>query len=186
METLDGEELYDGAVRRLEPGEAHARYVVGFLLVEGMPSVLLIRKKRPQWQAGRLNGPGGKVEPGETFLDAMRREFEEEIGVRVERWEHFVTLRGEEKAGQPYEVAFFRGSVTLGGAHYIIDDARQYEEQPEWVRTDPLPSDVLPNLRFLIPMARYPHRPAEPYTLIEGAANPQDVQNQLADSTGQP
>ena len=45
-------------------------------------SVLLIRKKRGHG-AGKLNGPGGKVEPGETPLECVVRETEEEVGVRL-------------------------------------------------------------------------------------------------------
>lgn len=42
--------------------------------------VLLIRKKRGLG-AGKINGPGGKIEPGETALAAAIRETQEEIGV---------------------------------------------------------------------------------------------------------
>ena len=40
------------------------RMVVGFAFTEDRRSVILIRKNRPEWQAGRLNGVGGHIEPG--------------------------------------------------------------------------------------------------------------------------
>src|SRR5690349_13991679 len=40
-------------------------YALGFLF-DGTGRVVLIRKRRPAWQAGLLNGVGGKVEPGEA------------------------------------------------------------------------------------------------------------------------
>lgn len=43
-------------------------------------NVLLIEKKRGLG-AGKVNGPGGKLEPGETFLEAAIRETQEEIGL---------------------------------------------------------------------------------------------------------
>lgn len=43
--------------------------------------VLLIRKRRGHG-AGKINGPGGKPEPGETPLQCVLRETEEEVGVR--------------------------------------------------------------------------------------------------------
>ena len=49
-----------------------------------LDNVVLIRKSRPEWQAGRLNGVGGKVEEGEDPYQAMRREFWEETGVNAQ------------------------------------------------------------------------------------------------------
>jgi 8-oxo-dGTP diphosphatase len=42
--------------------------------------VLLIRKKRG-FGAGKINAPGGKIEPGETALESAIRETREEVGV---------------------------------------------------------------------------------------------------------
>ncbi len=41
-------------------------YVLGFAFDEDYEWVALIKKNRPQWQAGKLNGVGGKIEPNET------------------------------------------------------------------------------------------------------------------------
>lgn len=45
------------------------------------PEVLLIEKKRPAWQAGRYNLPGGHIEAGETVEEAASRELREETGI---------------------------------------------------------------------------------------------------------
>lgn len=80
------------------------RYVVGFLFNETGYSVVLIRKTKPRWQAGLLNGVGGKVEHGETPIQAMLREFREETGVQTEAsiWRHFCDM-----ACDAFEVACF-------------------------------------------------------------------------------
>jgi 8-oxo-dGTP diphosphatase len=43
-------------------------------------SILLIRKKRGLG-AGKINAPGGRLEPGETPLEAAVREAQEEVGI---------------------------------------------------------------------------------------------------------
>lgn len=43
--------------------------------------VLLVLKDKPEWQAGRLNLCGGKIEPGETPIEAAERELKEESGL---------------------------------------------------------------------------------------------------------
>lgn len=64
------------------------RYVLGFMVWGSLVS--LIRKKRPEWQAGKLNGVGGHVEEGEPPRNAMAREFFEETGVKTspDLWEY--------------------------------------------------------------------------------------------------
>lgn len=46
--------------------------------------ILLIEKKRGLG-AGKINGPGGKIDPGETPVECAVRETEEELHVRVKR-----------------------------------------------------------------------------------------------------
>lgn len=64
------------------------------LFDEPLQNVLLIRKNRPQWQAGKMNGVGGKVEPGETPQGAAPRELFEETGLAmVKELTEFCTFR---------------------------------------------------------------------------------------------
>lgn len=67
------------------------QYVLGFAFSKESGEVALILKNRPAWQQGRLNGIGGKIEPGERLQDAMVREFSEETGVATttEEWTLF-------------------------------------------------------------------------------------------------
>lgn len=46
--------------------------------------VVVVRKNRPAWQAGRFNFPGGKIERSESPLEAAAREMVEETGIRLE------------------------------------------------------------------------------------------------------
>lgn len=56
------------------------RYVVAFIFDYGN-NVWLIRKQKPEWQKGCLNGIGGKIEEEELPTQAMYRELWEETGV---------------------------------------------------------------------------------------------------------
>lgn len=65
------------------------KLVLGFLFNKELNHVVLIVKKRPDWQAGKINGLGGHVDPLENPYDAMQREFMEECGAVVypSQWE---------------------------------------------------------------------------------------------------
>jgi 8-oxo-dGTP diphosphatase len=126
------------------------RYVCSFLFSPDRTRVLLIRKNRPTWQAGRLNGVGGKIEPGETPVQAARREFREETGLDLPEpsFAHVLTLGGPDDfgSGVPWEGYFFR-------AFGPVDEGRAMTDERLEVHTvDPLPRDVIPNLRWMIPL----------------------------------
>jgi 8-oxo-dGTP diphosphatase len=59
------------------------RIIVGAAIVEN-GRVLACARADPPEVAGRWEFPGGKVEPGETELEALVRECLEELGVLVE------------------------------------------------------------------------------------------------------
>lgn len=118
-------------------------YVVGFLFKEKRSRVALIRKNRPDWQFGLLNGIGGKIEPGEAPDDAMVREFEEETGARTCAWRKFAILTASFGAIHFYELA--NDSVQIRSAT---------DEYVDWYVTSGVPYlKVVPNLKWLIPMA---------------------------------
>jgi len=122
-------------------------YSVGFVFDRQMDEVLLIHKLKPEWQAGKLNGPGGKVEENEDYVTAMAREFEEETGMVVPEhmWREYCTTRARDGI-----VHFFTTDVSFN-SRVILQSPEA--EKIAWWRYDPLPSTVIDNLRWLIPMA---------------------------------
>lgn len=126
------------------------RYVVGFYFAS-RSVVLGIRKRRPEWQRGKLNGIGGHVEEGESFEAAMVREFEEEAGVliRSERWAHFCTLHGPAQVdADDFEVRFFVASLEDEDEVPLTCT----DEEVAWFPVDSLIKHGVPNLRWLLPM----------------------------------
>ena len=119
----------------------YTEYVVGFLCNKDRDIVVLIDKHRPTWQKGKINGVGGHIEPGETPVAAMQREFREEAGLDVGDWELAV-----EMTGGTWKVYFF---VATGPA---MNAMTQTDEEVVIAWIGMLPPRVLPNLHWLIPL----------------------------------
>ena len=96
--------------------------------------VLLIRKKRGLG-AGKINGPGGKLEPGETPLAAAIREVQEEIGVTPLLLENRGELHFQFIDGYSLHCTVFVAR-DLNGEPIETDEAT-----PFWVPLDAVPFD---------------------------------------------
>lgn len=116
---------------RWEPRE---RATILFVMRGGQ--ILLIRKKRGLG-AGKVNGPGGRVEPGETPLQGAIREVQEEL---------LVTPTGVRPAGSLrfQFVDGFSMSVRVFTASGCVGEARETDEAvPMWTPTDAVPYDEM-------------------------------------------
>lgn len=136
-------------------------YVVGF--IHNDHEVALIRKNRPQWQDGFLNGIGGKVEKYENIHDAMVREFKEEAGRFVGPWEHFLTLEGE--IARVYCFAVYDEH-----SDHIPKLETQEDEPIEiwplgWLNTGIEESATVPNLEWIIPLLLQRAKYRKPITI---------------------
>lgn len=118
------------------------RYVLGFLTHRVTGQVLLIRKARPDWQAGKLNGIGGKIEEGEGAVEAMRREFREEAGFDVLEWKMFGQI---DHSGNT--VYLFKAVGTGTPGYWETDELCAWFDPSNLYRP-------MPNLSWLIPLAR--------------------------------
>jgi 8-oxo-dGTP diphosphatase len=120
------------------------QYVIGFLFHPDRGTVALINKNKPEWQAGKLNGIGGKLEERETPYLAMVREFEEEAGVEILDWKRFARMQGEE-----WEVTCFlafdarvRDIKSMTDEHVMVISVKLLHLFPH-----------ISNLDWLIPLA---------------------------------
>lgn len=135
------------------------KYVVGFLFRNEGKEVALIRKEKPEWQKGKLNGVGGKIEPGENSFEAMEREFKEETGAVVTLWRLFVALNCD-----GVFIDFFC-------SHEPAEVRTTTNELVEWWRVSEVLNNprTIPNLKWLIPMALDPDKPsAQVYSEFSG------------------
>ena len=122
--------------RAMHPGPAKVkdRYVLGFVFSLDASRVLLIWKNRPEWQKGKLNGIGGKIEEGELPIDAMKREFSEETSfagltkpgsqeLLMPYW-HLAGKRGREAQydGQDGSYEMFVYAAFFDDVRYMVRD----------------------------------------------------------------
>ncbi|MBK5189618.1 MAG: NUDIX domain-containing protein [Gemmatimonadaceae bacterium] len=118
-------------------------YVLALLFTSDTRQVVLMRRTRPAWQAGRVNALGGRVMDGEEPTAAARREVREESGVDVAEWAEVLVWEDAE-----YRLHVMRAVSGRAGS------ARTMEDQEVFLaRVDALPGNVIDNLRWLVPLA---------------------------------
>ncbi len=125
------------AFRRLEDVDWAAwvpRQRATLLFVQRDGHLLMIHKKRGLG-AGKINGPGGRLEPGETPLQAAVREVEEEICVQPVGIRERGRLRFQFTDGLSIEGTVFT-------ARDFVGEPRETDEAlPLWVPEDRIPYD---------------------------------------------
>lgn len=140
------------------------QYVVGFMFSTSYNMVLLVRKQRPDWQRGLLNGIGGHIEDGEDANNAMERECREETGINpLGSWNQFCEMSGINNDGEGFQITCF---WSVGH----IDQAVTTDEPLEVVHlvdTHCLRRDTIGNLPWLIAMARDFAAGVHPPTSVE-------------------
>lgn len=156
---------------------SEARYVVGFLFDASFQAVALIRKNKPEWQAGLLNGIGGKIEVGEMPMEAMHREFKEEAGLDGLIWCHFASLSGTNNDGGAFELeCFWTTSERLNRIR--SQEAEQIEVIT--VRDISGQKDTIGNLPWLIMLARDFGRGVFPPRFVKAEYGPSVVDGTAA------
>lgn len=147
-----------------------ARFTLGFVLADGK-YVYLMRKDHPDFQAGKLNGVGGKLEPGETFADCMAREAVEESGYSG-AWHHLATMTGNTKGWGMYQCEVFYSVMSEGDTEPHTCEREPIEKHPIADLLS-LSSQMVPHLPVLImaALARHNSGPEAGFTLTLPAMN---------------
>lgn len=110
--------------------------VATLLFVVGEGQVLLIRKKRGLG-AGKINGPGGKLDPGESPEECAVRETEEELGVRATGVSEVGRLSFQFVDGMRLYCHVFRADNCIG------EPIETDEAIPHWTPVESIPYEEM-------------------------------------------
>jgi len=114
--------------------EPQQRATLLFVIRDGR--ILLIRKKRGLG-AGKINGPGGRIGPGETPLECAVREVQEELCVTPIGVRDCGELRFQFTDGLSLLVYVFKADDCDGEPHETDEAA------PLWAPIDAIPYDEM-------------------------------------------
>ena len=66
---------------------------IGVAVIWNQQQQILIDRRKPEGLMGGLwEFPGGKIEPGETVIDCIKREILEELALTIEVGDHLITI----------------------------------------------------------------------------------------------
>jgi len=100
-------------------------------IIEKDGKILIARRKQGDSQAGKWEFPGGKLEPGETPENCLRRELREELGIETEVGAFVCSTRFVYRH-IAVELLFYRTAVVSG-------EIRLHEhDRIEWVSPEAL------------------------------------------------
>jgi len=124
------------------------KYIIGFAFNKDRSKLVLIKKNRPDWQAGKLNAVGGHLELYDASpLDGMVREFHEETGVFIapKEWKQFGRLGDDIN----YDIKLFKAFTDN-----IYDVKTVTDEEINIFDVTTIPfTECISNIAWLVPMA---------------------------------
>lgn len=86
--------------------------------------IFICRRSPNKSLAGYWEFPGGKIEPGETAMEALSRELHEELGMKVKIMEHFKTVV---HAYSTFTIELVAYTCHFQDANYTLTDHDSYE-----------------------------------------------------------
>jgi 8-oxo-dGTP diphosphatase len=111
----------------VEPEKPRARAVVAALILRGK-EVFICQRKAGTAMGLQWEFPGGKIEPGETPEQALRRELEEELGIQAKIGPYIAEVQHNYRNGGSIHLRFFAVHQFEGEIrNRIFEDTRWAE-----------------------------------------------------------
>jgi 8-oxo-dGTP diphosphatase len=134
MDQTSFSAITERAVADLDWEAWQARDPATLVFVFEGDEILLINKKTGLGK-GKVNAPGGKVDPGESPEECAVRECREELGITVSNLEYCGQHRFQFVDGYSIHVWVYRTQIYQG------EPVETREARPLWVRQDRIPYD---------------------------------------------
>ena len=112
-----------------------------FLINPEKDREVLLGYKKAGFGVGKIAGIGGKVETGETAIEAAIREVEEEIGVRIRKED--LRMMGELIFVFPLKSEWSQKVSIYVVEKWSGDPVESHEIYPKWFSTDEIPYDLM-------------------------------------------
>ena len=142
---MNQEQNYQHQLHQLDTPDWRPDQTGTLLFLKHDDAVLLIHKLTGHG-AGKVNGPGGKLEAGETPLQCALRETREEVGITVPHAEHRGTFRFFDLVTEDWLGYIFVADRFSG------EPSATPEAEPFWCPLDALPFDRMwPDDRLWLP-----------------------------------
>ncbi|WP_144754718.1 8-oxo-dGTP diphosphatase [Curtobacterium pusillum] len=127
---------------RDESKSQHPAVVVVYLVRDGAHGAeVLLGEKRRGLGTGRLVGPGGKREPGESAVETAVREVAEEVGLRIETDD--LEARGTLDYKFPSRPSWSQVSDVFVCRRWQGSPSGSDELEPRWIPVDAVPFDAM-------------------------------------------
>jgi 8-oxo-dGTP diphosphatase len=104
--------------------------------------ILICRRRPDQLHPLKWEFPGGKVEPGEAPADALRRELEEELGIRAQIGPEITRYEYAYRDRPPILLVFYRVSEFEGEPRNLCFSEMRWEAPRRLSEYDFLEGDV--------------------------------------------
>lgn len=127
-----------------ETGSPIPHKIIGVAVIWNDQKQILIDRRRSEGVLGGLwEFPGGKIEPGETIEECIKREIQEELGIAIEVGEHLITI--------DHAYTHLRVTLTVHHCRHLTGVPQPIEcNEIRWVTLDEIDQFPFPKANFQI------------------------------------
>jgi 8-oxo-dGTP diphosphatase len=116
--------------------------IVVAAVIELEGKILACQRRRDDSFGLRWEFPGGKVKPDESLEQALRRELQEELGVKsIIGAELFRTRHRYAELSEPIELVFFSATLDASAIRNLAFETMQWTERERLAHLNFLPAD---------------------------------------------